>query len=192
MTIYYIAPQDSNDQFALDATSTTQLDESGKTTSLPLESGEEVTDHYINGNTKISMSGIISTAKSAGTKANKSPEDYIKGLRALKQSGKPFSVFFSDKLSALTTCVFENLSISQSRKNGTSGASSSYKISMSIKQARFVSAAQVVVERQVRVVDAFTEKKTSGKSSQESSANRNLRVGEERKKQGAALLEGGL
>lgn len=190
MTIYYIAPQDSSDTFALDATSTIQLDEAGKTTSLPLESGVEVTDHYINGNTKISMAGIISTAKSAGTQANKSPEDYIKGIRELKKSGTPFSVFFSDKLSALTNCVFENISISQSKRNGTSGPSSSYKITMSIKQVRFVSAAQVVVTRQVRVVDAFTEKKTSGKSSQEPSDNRNLTVGAQRIKDGNALLGG--
>ena len=190
MSIYYIKPQDSSDRVALDATMTVQLDESGKTTTLPLESGEEVTDHYINANTKISMAGIISTAKSASSSRNKTPEDYIRVVRELKQSGKPFSVYFSDKLEPLTSCVFENLSISQSKRNGSSGSSSSYKISFSVKQVRFIQAAQVVVERAGRVTsDSMTGKKTSGKSTQEPASVRNIAVGGLSIKAGETLID---
>lgn len=187
MTIYYISPQDSNDQIALDSTTTMQLDDSGRTTSLPLESGEEVSDHYINSNTKISMSGVISTAKSSVTTDNKTPEDYIRDIRALKTSGKPFSVYFSDKLNPLTNCVFESISVSQSRRNGTSGPSSSYKVAFTVKQVRFVNAARLVVKQDARVVDSFSDKKTSGKSAQEAGDNRNITIGTQRIKDGQAL-----
>lgn len=188
MTVYYITPQDSDDIIALDATSTVQVNETGKSTSLPLETGEEVTDHYINGNTKISMSGVISSLKSSSNKENKSPEDYIRDIRELKKSGKPFSVFFSDKLNPLTNCVFESISFSQSIRNGTTGNSSSYKVSFTVKEIRIVKAAQVVVQRDARVVDSLSDKKKSGKSSQEASDNRNITVGQQRIKDGQALV----
>jgi hypothetical protein len=182
MTIYYISPQSSNDQIALDATSTVQLTETGKTTSLPLETGEEVTDHYINNNTKISMAGVISTDKSSGNVTNKTPEDYVRDIRTLKRSGRPFSVYFSDKLNPLTNCVFESISLSQSARNGTRGASSSYKVTFTVKQIRVVKAAQVVVVREARVVDAFTVKKPTGKGAQEQGEedNRDITRGREK------------
>ena len=180
MTIYYIAQPDTNEILALDATTTVQLDETGKTTALPLETGEEVTDHYINGNTKVSMSGVISTAKSSGNSTNKSPEDYIRDIRNLKKSGKPFSVFFSDKLNPLTNCVFTSLSFSQSIRNGFNGASSSYKVTFAVKQVRFVQAARLVVEPTVQVADDTSEKNTSGKSTQEAADNRNITTGTQR------------
>jgi hypothetical protein len=176
MTIYYILPQNSNEQIALDATQTVQLDETGKTTTLPLETGEEVTDHYINGNTKVSMAGVISTAKSAGNITNRSPESYINAIRELKKSGQPFSIHFSDKINPLTNCVFESLSISQSVRNGTrvSNGSSSYKVTFSVKQVRIIKAAQVAVERDSRVVDSFSDKEVTGKSTQPPKDERNL------------------
>lgn len=188
MTIYYIVPQESDDVIALDATTTVQLDEAGKTTALPLESGEEVTDHYINSNTKISMSGVISTAKSSSNTTNKTPEDYIRVIRELKQSGKPFAVFFSDTLEPLTNCVFNNISISQSARNGTKDFSSSYKVSFSVKQVRFVQAAQLRIERTGRVADNFSEKKVSGKTDQEPRSNRNLTQSAEDFKNGFSLI----
>lgn len=189
MTIYYIAPLDSDNIIALDATSTVQVNETGKSTSLPLETGEEVTDHYINGNTKISMSGVISSLKSSSNTQNKTPEDYIRDIRELKRTGKPFSVFFSDKFNPLTNCIFESLSFSQSIRNGTTGDSSSYKVTFTVKEIRIVKAAQVVVQRSARVVDSFSDKKKSGKSSQEASENRNITVGQRRIKSGQALVE---
>lgn len=189
MTIYYIAPEDSDDRFALDSTSDIQLDESGKTTSLPVESGEEITDHYINSNTKISMNGTISSIKSSVNLRNKTPEDFINGIRQLKQSGKPFSVYFSNKINPLTNCLFENLSISQNKKRGSVGEDSAYKISFSIKQVRIVKVNSLRVERSGRVIDSFTPKAQSGKGTKDPKGkNVVTRKADENKRVGNLLL----
>lgn len=189
MSIYYIKPKNSDVQFTLDSTSTMSIKEAGKTTDLPVESGADVSDHYINANTKINMSGVISSVKSLSAKENRSPEDYIREIKKLKESAVPFDVHFSDQLNPIMNCVFETLSISQSKVNGSVDQRSSYKVDMTLKKIRFANSTVVENVETFKVVESsFEEKTNSGKGTKEQ-AIRNVELGEQYIKKSEATLK---
>jgi hypothetical protein len=135
-------------QYALDSTMDVNFSLTGRATDNPVESGFVVADSYVNQNNKISMSGSISSTSfvggaNAGGLADASTtlsktELFIKGLRALKESGNTFSVYFNKELPPLQDCVFEGLSFSQNPQRGVAtgseGYSASYSVQMTLKQ----------------------------------------------------------
>lgn len=140
---YYIRTQ-AGVIYELDSTTEISLSLSGKTTDFPLESGESVSDHYINQNNTISFSGTITDIKTvemfldpSGQPWYKSTDEYINGLRDIKKAGEPFSIHFFNKIEPLDNCVFENLTIEQNQSRGSSGDVNSYRISFTAKQVKF-------------------------------------------------------
>jgi len=166
MGIYYIKTADGS-YFEMDATTDMTISYPGRATDFPLEDGESASDHYINENTRITFSGVITDIKSAQGKANprvKATDSYINGLKKAKDKKLPFTVFYAEKLEPITNCVFESLEISQDNKNGTSGPVSSYKINFTAKQIRFGKAATNTTVTAPVVADASVEKAASDKS----------------------------
>ncbi len=170
MSIFYIQAELEGEviQFALDSTSSVTETLSGNATSFPIESGSDVSDHYVNKNNIITMSGRISDVKSvqsgflsenqegtrqvqdsvsvgSATRYGKT-KDYIEKIKLLKAQKVPFDVYTSSDI--YTNCVFQSLTITQ---NDTAGVSSNnisaYRISFSAKQLRFAKATTSVVVR---------------------------------------------
>lgn len=133
--------------FTLDATTQMSYTMSGKTTDSPIESGESVSDHYVNLPEVITLSGVITDMVSLGqSPEHRTPADFIKELRFLKTTGTPFSVWIGTKLENIPNCVFTSLRVSQSDQQGSrvfgeEEVLSAYKVDMSFKQIRFGGAA---------------------------------------------------
>ena len=174
MSIYRIRTQ-AGDILSLDSTSSIRDDLTGKLTSFPLEDGESAADHYINENEVITLTGIISDfksvkgefiqdAKAGSVQAALSTENFIRDIKALKESKKTFSVFISDTLNPITNCLFTRLSFVQDKTNGSvSEDVKSYKVTMTLKQVRFGTRARAVVIRDEDVKDTFADSTTTGK-----------------------------
>ena len=176
MSIYYIKNEKDGNIFTLDSTSDMEIMDNGSATSIPIESGKPVSDHYVNDNVTIRFNGTISDVKAIsvdGDNRIKSTQLFLEGLRSLKASGLPFTIHTGANSGLFENCVLESLAIKQSNKNGTlvrgDKEISSYKISFTAKQIRFGSRADLV-----RVTDEVIEKtvgeereKAGGKKSTE-------------------------
>ena len=148
---------DTTVYYTLDATSEITKTLTGSATAFPLEDGTEVSDNYVNKNTTISSSGIVSDIKSqTASQHTLKTAEYINGLELLKSSKKTFTFFMMGQkdsntgadFSVIRNCVFESLSITQDKQNGGKlGGPQSYKISFTLKQIRFVKRA---VQRSAR------------------------------------------
>ncbi len=152
MSQYYIkATLDGIEElFSLDATVQVTTNTAGSISSFPLESGVEVSDNYVNKNDTISFSGVIADTKSQereiDVNLNKSTLDFARKLKRVKEEGLPFNVHSG--LAVLEDCVFETLSFSQDKNAGTVlGGRSSFRVTFTAKQIRFVQRAQRVVVR---------------------------------------------
>lgn len=166
MSIFYIQAEIEGEliQFALDSTSRVTQNLSGDSTSFPIEDGSEVSDHYVNKNNTITMSGRISDVKSVGSGFVSEPRgggrevsdriptgsavryrktsDFIEKIKTLKSDKIPFDLYVAED--AYTNCVFQTLTLSQDSTNGVSNGISSYKVSFTAKQIRFAQATRSV------------------------------------------------
>lgn len=149
MTIYYIEYEIDSQQklFSFDSTSEIVLSDSGSVTSYRVETTESVSDHYVNNNVTVSLTGRISDIKSLtkredDTNTYNSTQQFISELRALKHRAIPFKVYLGSNFGSVEKCVFESLEISQGGSNGTRVISktkevSAFRISFTAKQIRF-------------------------------------------------------
>jgi len=153
LSAYYIRAATNEEEtiFSFDSTSEIEITENGRATSFPLANGKQATDHYVNSNTIITFSGLISDIKNRTSRqssnTHQDTSDFIKYITRLKQSGVPFSVHVGDKLDIYDSCVFESLTVKQDNVNGTITRAdyilSSYRLSFTAKKLRFGSRAEL-------------------------------------------------
>lgn len=151
MSIYYIqfSSGGSEKLFSFDSTSDIVLEDNGDATSFPLESGEDVADHYVNKNVMVRMSGTISDIKTRsmrGSKFNSTTQEFISDLRELKRQGTPFKLYLGSNLGTVSNCVFESLNIEvKAAKLSNNREIGSFKVSFTAKQIKLGTKAQVTI-----------------------------------------------
>lgn len=137
--------------FELDATTDMTYTESGKTTDSPIESGESVSDHYIQKPSVTNFSGVITDISSYASNVNEklSTREYINGLRTLKNSKRPFKIYISNNFAPLSNCVFTSLTIKNNKEFGVTEfgerVAGSYQVDFSVKQIRLAAAATEII-----------------------------------------------
>lgn len=177
MQTYYIITQ-NDDIYELDATSNMSVKLSGEATEFPVEDGSVVSDHYVNKNKTISLTGAISDVKISSNPNLKSTDDYISGLESLKERVEFFSVIWrkdsSDSSSGnvgaeyiLENCLFSDININQNPNRGYAYGNHSYAISMQITSLRVAEQADVVVLRSNLIDDVTSEKQNASGSTTE-------------------------
>lgn len=161
MAQFYITRISDNAIFALDATKDICYTSEGDASDSPLESGESSQDNYVNKNDCVSFDGVISSIKSIGNATNKSPDEYIDALFALKKSRAPFSVTWHPGRK-LENCVFTHLTIKQDDRNGVNPDTGlkSFRVCFNAKALRFVRKAKVTSVPQSMFADALGPKTT--------------------------------
>lgn len=150
MSIFFISADvdGSNFKYMLDSTSKVQVDDTGKLTTHPIQTGAQVSDHYVNNNVRISFSGVVSDIKAVNNPAFRGRDDeaadstttarnqsttvldtdnskiaataqsYVQGLQDIKNRKIPFSIDVGN-IGVFVNCMFTALSIRQTSKNGT-------------------------------------------------------------------------
>jgi hypothetical protein len=158
MSIYYIIDEDGV-IYALDATTQVAYTETGVATDNVIESGDSASDHFVNKPLTISFQGVISDTKSVSSSEinSKTPEDYINGLRSLKQSKRFVSFFYGEKLGRISNCLITQLLITQNRRNGSFNGIDSFSIKCSLKQVRIAQRALVTPFRDPTKADDFQD-----------------------------------
>lgn len=166
MSIYFI--QDPNGIiYQLDATASITYKMAGKATSNPVESGESVTDNYVNKPDVISLRGSISDSKSlsSGGPNSKTTEAYITGLRSLKEKKTLVSLHFGDKVGVITNCVIQSMDFTQNTTRGNTGSGiDSFQVAISLKQIRLAARAQLKPIRDPLVADDAADQTEGGGS----------------------------
>lgn len=168
MSIYYISTSDGV-IYELDATTSINYRERGTLTRNVIESGDTVSDHYVNEPITINISGGISDIKSVSSNNSnaKSTKDFIDGLRQLKTNKETFTFHFGEKIGAFDNCLFESLDISQNSTFGNVGDIDSFSVSAVIKQARIAERARLVPAREAGITSDNYQQKTTGSGSTE-------------------------
>jgi hypothetical protein len=158
MSIYFIQDPDGV-IYELDATADISYRLSGKVTSNPVESGESVSDNYVNNPDIISLKGSISDVKSVSSRGvnSKTTEAFINGLKALKVNRKLVALQFGDKVGVITNCVIESLTFIQNSQRGSVGGVDSFQVSMTLKQIRLASRAKLTPIRDPTIADDAQE-----------------------------------
>lgn len=160
MSIYYITDVRGN-IYELDATSNISYTESGKITSHTVESGESVSDHYVNMPIDFHVEGTISDIKSFSALQSedrvKSTREFIDGLRQIKTNKEQFSFHYGEKVGIFQNCMFQNIQIQQTPQRGNSGEIDSFSISADIKQIRIARRAIISPFRDPSVRDGYQD-----------------------------------
>lgn len=158
MSIYYIKTL-AGDIFTLDATESFEFSENGSLTEYTIESGAKVSDHYVNENKSISISGIISDFKSArSTNAAKDTGDFIHKILKLKGDREPFKVYYrggnvgngdNSKPNGdayFDNVMFESVKFSQDSGVGSAKGRYAYRVDFQFKQITFSTRATITRE----------------------------------------------
>lgn len=158
MSIYYIKTL-AGDIFTLDATESFEFSENGSLTEYTIESGAKVSDHYVNENKSISISGIISDFKSAkSTNAAKDTGDFIQKILKLKGDREPFKVYYrggnvgngdNSKPNGdayFDNVMFESVKFSQDSGVGSAKGRYAYRVDFQFKQITFSTRATITRE----------------------------------------------
>lgn len=178
MGIYYIATQDGQ-YFELDCTQEMRISDTGRTTEYQLENGAKQTDHYVNENKTISLSGKVTDIKLFNNVGvTKNTDEFLTGLDRLKQSKKTFRFYYRNTTSGgaryLDNCLFESLETSQDSQDGVFNDYYSYKVSMSFKQIRYANRATITREKVPALADSSSSKtKTGAKGKEPASSSSN-------------------
>lgn len=150
MSIFYISGEDGK-VYSLDATETFGIREAGSLTEYTIESGSKVSDHYVNENKEIAVTGVISDVKSPSSFSQMSCEEYIKGITDIKNSKKPFKVYWRGASNLMErffdNVMFVDVSFNQDTTAGYSDGFYAYRVSLSMKQIQF--ADRAVISRQM-------------------------------------------
>jgi hypothetical protein len=121
VTSFYFVDSDNN-HYEMDATESISFTEQTTLTEYPIQTGAEVADHTIRGNSIISLSGVISSVKSIAFKTKKrvdSVEDFIKAVRKLRTEGSVVTVLVTQEVSPFPNCIISNLSFKQGSDRGS-------------------------------------------------------------------------
>lgn len=161
MSRYYIVRPSNGDIYQLDSTSEVVHETSGSLTTTPVETGVEVSDHYINNNDVIRFQGIISSAKSnatVGAVGSLHPVNFIDNLLKMKDTKEPFTLYHISEGKGSPNCLFTSLVFSQDKTNGVRGRASSVKVSFTAQQIRFAEQATIISKAtKVEVKDSHSE-----------------------------------
>lgn len=165
MSIYFIRTS-SGVTYELDSTSDITYKLTGKATDNPVESGDSVSDNYVNKPRMITLKGTVSDVKGASlsfSPVTKSTDDFIRGLEKVKVNKELFTLHFGNKVGIITNCLFESLTFKQNKKRGSMSTLDAFEVSMTIKQIRLASRALLVPTRDPSIVnDASSKTKGSG------------------------------
>jgi hypothetical protein len=168
MSIYFIRTS-SGVTYELDSTTEIGYSLKGKATDNPVESGESVSDNYVNKPRLITLKGTISDIKSATlsqSTVTKTTEDFLRGLEQVKLNKELFSVHIGNKVGVITDCVFESLVFTQNRVRGSFANIDAFEVSMTIKQIRLASRALLKPLRDPTISDDASEKATGAGASE--------------------------
>lgn len=135
MSTYYIQTKDKTPElFSLTCTENIKVNLSGSATENPVSNNTNVADHYVQQNTTMSFSGIISDILNLSFNdkfPQRKAEDSFRRLEELKESGKLFDVYIDGKL--YENCLFNSLTFDKS-----SGFGSAWKVELSMVQLKLV------------------------------------------------------
>lgn len=180
MSIYYIEFEINGKQelFSFDCTSSVTLEDNGDATSFPLESGNSVSDSYVNKNIMVRMSGLISDIKTrtvSGSSFNKTTQDFISKLRKLKSDGLPFKLYLGSNLGSVDNCVFESLEFDVNQAKLVANKEiGSFRISFTAKQIRLGSRAQLVIVRDTVIFRTTAPERPDSGTTQELSDQKQI------------------
>ena len=161
----YSLVRDNGDIFVLDSTTTISFSSSGKLSEHILESGETVSDHYVNDNDTLSFQGTISSLKRAGYRddpLSRSPQSYMEGLREIKRNKELFTLYHISDLSKTINCLFTSLNFEQNTSRGITSNSSSVAVSFTAKQIRFGQIADIEVKAKANLKGILDGKEEAG------------------------------
>jgi hypothetical protein len=134
MSVFYIKTK-TGDIYSLTATTDVAFSYRSSNTKFPVEAGYSVTDHSVVENTTLSMSGVITEFYALTPNAQqKSPKEYLDGLRALQVSRQPFTVYLDNKLSPFTNCLFTSIDPEKGQSEGLSG----WRVKIGIEQIKII------------------------------------------------------
>jgi len=150
MAIYYLKTV-SGDIYYLDCTESFSFSEGGSLTEYTIESGAKASDHYVNENKSISLSGIITDYKSSSSVNKKSSGDFIGGLLKIKSDKTPVTLYYREQPSSsldnmFKDLMFTNITFSQDTVFGYSLNKHAYKVDMQLKQIVYSERATVSME----------------------------------------------
>lgn len=166
MSIYFIRTS-SGVTYELDSTSDITYKLTGKVTDNPVESGQSVSDNYVNKPRMITLKGTISDVKGASlslSPVTKTTEDFIVGLEKVKTNKELFSLHFGNKVGIITNCLFEDLTFTQNDKRGSSSTVDAFEVSMTIKQIRLATRALLVTTSDPLIANDTSSKKVGSGS----------------------------
>lgn len=167
MSIYYIQTA-AGEIYELDATANITYRLTGKATDNPVESGDSVSDNYVNKPRRITLRGSISDVKSlsSGGINSKDTETFITGLEAVKVNKELFTFHFGSKVGVITDCVFETLEFTQNAQRGSLDNIASFGVVMTIKQIRLSTRALLTPFRDPTIVDDASDQTTGAGATQ--------------------------
>lgn len=167
MATYYIKRSDTDEVYALDATTDVSVQMSGTVTDFPIEDGSSVQDNYVNKNTTATFSGSISTTKSLVNKDNLSPVDYMDALKSMKKQKVLFDVYWRSDETPLVNCIFSTLTFKQDATRGYINALvNSISVSFTVQEIRLANLAELGVTASEKFTDKVA-KTSVGDSSTE-------------------------
>ena len=168
MTSIFCIVTSSGDTYSLDCSESFEFSQAGSLTEYAIESGAKVSDHYVNENKEFSLTGCITDIKSNSSLNERSTDDYISGLFALKDSREPFKLYYRGESERLDrffdNVVFTNVRFSQDTSAGYSNGIYAYKVALSMKQIIYANKATVGIAQVPKLKDSASPKKSSNAS----------------------------
>lgn len=171
MSIYFLENPSTGAVYELDATKEIVYSERGTLTSNIVESGSELSDHYINNPVSFNLEGVISDTKSSGSSNpnTRSTRDFLEGLRSIKRNKVPFILYYGEKVGSFKNCFFETLDITQNSTHGNVQETDSFEIRAVIKQVRLGNSASIVPSRDIIAQDSYQDKTQGSGSTKDTS-----------------------
>lgn len=168
MSIYYIE-RSNGDIYELDATVRVSYQESGKLTTYTVEDGDFASDNYVHSPKMFMAAGSISDIKPSATSPEriKSTEEFIDGLKGIKQNKETFVFHFGTKVGEFRNCMFKDVKIEQNPTRGSVDDLDSFSVSLRFSQVRFTHQAEVVPFRDPLANDKYQDRADGAGTSEE-------------------------
>lgn len=167
MSIYFI--ETSTGRYELNATKSVSKTLTGKLTDNPVESGASLSDHYVQFPNTFNLDGIITDISSLGRDATLEREgrrakDVIDEFTKVKNNRQTFTFYYGDVISAALNCMFESITLTQDKINGSSRGLNSFKFKAKFRQVNFAQKALQTNERATAFEDKYDEEKESSET----------------------------
>lgn len=184
MATYYIVTQ-AGVIYTLDSTTDVSLTLGAKLSTKTISSGKSASDNYVLANDSVSFTGRISDIKSLKNPEKMSTEDYIQGLKDIRDKKQQFTTYFSDNQPPLKNSFFTKLDFKQNKTTGNSRGINSYTVSLSIQNIIKGRTTKLIALRSDLIKDDAEEKKAGSKVGVDGEEVSRSWLG----KQGAALVK---